>query len=609
MTTPDQSRRNFLRTSALTGIGLGLAASTTTSVRAAEPSATAATVTAGGITLPAGLGATRPRPAGQKPVHQLTTKPLQKVRVAHIGLSRGMTHVNDSASIDFCEVVAVCDIRADRAKNAADSCEKKTGKRPEIYSGDENVWEKMVDRDDIDVIYVSTPWAWHVRMALRAMERGKHAFVEVASAVTVDECWKLVDTSERTQRHCVMLENCCYGENELFILNLAREGVFGELTHAECAYIHDLRGMLYALGTEGDWRRDYHWQYDGNLYPTHGLGPVAQYMGIGRGDQFKFLVSMSSPERGLSKWRDEKKPNGGKHAAEKYVCGDMNTSIIKTELGRTIMIQHDVISPRPYSRINALSGTEATFFDYPARLAINTPTKYRLEAHGSHSWLGDADMAKMRKLFTHPLWSKLAEKAKGGGHGGMDFVMNWRHLDCIRQGITPDSVVYDAASWSSIIELTSWSVSNGSMPITVPDFTRGLWKTMAPLPVAEKTAAVVLPAAAVTIGQWAPQDLGADWKSKTWGMPKAITGAGLYVIEFQYTRGVSRLDLKNVALLKGDEVVARDDHAGHSGNSNNMNTYRLKLDSFDPAATYSLRADLKPDGPTDSFGDITVTKD
>ena len=606
MTIPKQSRRNFLRASALTGVGLGIAAATNTPAHAGE--STVATVTAGGITLPAGLGATRPRPAGQKPVHDLTTKPKEKVRVAHIGLSRGMTHVNDTLNIEFAEVIAVCDLRDERAKRAADQCEKKSGKRPEIYSGTENIWEKMVDRDDIDVIYVSTPWAWHVPMAIRAMERGKHVFIEVSAAVTVDECWKLVDTSERTQRHCVMLENCCYGENELFILNMAREGVFGELTHAECAYIHDLRGMLYALGTEGDWRRDYHWQYDGNLYPTHGLGPVAQYMGIGRGDQFKFLVSMSSPELGLSKFRKERNPNGGKHADEKYVCGDMNTSIIKTELGRTIMIQHDVVSPRPYSRINALSGTEGTFFDYPARLAINSPKKYQLEAKGSHGWLSDPDLAKMRKIFTHPLWSKLADRAKGGGHGGMDFVMNWRHLDCIRQGITPDSVVYDAAAWSSMIELTSWSVSNGSMPINVPDFTRGLWKTMAPLPVAEKTAAVVLPAAAAPIAQWTSKDLSTDWKTKTWNIAKTITSAGLYVVEFQYTKGSSRLDFKNVALLKGSEVVAQDDHAGYSGIANQNNTYRLKIDQFDPAATYSLRADLKPDGPADSFGDITVIK-
>jgi hypothetical protein len=242
--------------------------------------------------------------------------------------------------------------------------------------------------------------------------------------------------------------------------------------------------MLFSLGTEGDWRRDYHWQLNGNLYPTHGLGPVAQYLGVGRGDQFKFLVSMSSPEAGLTKYRDEHQPNGGRHAGEKYLCGDMNTSIVKTDLGRTIMIQHDVISPRPYSRINALSGTGATFFDYPARLAVNAPQRHGLEAAGSHEWLGEKDLATMRKKFTHPLWSSLAERAKGSGHGGMDFVMNWRHLDCLRRGSTPDSVVYDAAAWSSIIELSARSVATGSMPVVIPDFTRGLWRTMKPLAIA-----------------------------------------------------------------------------------------------------------------------------
>ena len=427
---------------------------------------------------------TRPRPAGQKPVHELTTPPRERVRLAVIGLSRGLSHVEDCLNIEFADIVAVCDLRADRAAKAADLCEQKRGKRPAVYSGTEQIWEQMVGRDDLDVVYIATPWAWHVPMSLRVMERGKHAFLEVAAAVTVDDCWRLVDTSERTQRHCVMLENCCYGENELFVLNLVHQGVFGELTHAECAYLHDLRTVLFSLGTEGDWRRDYHWQLDGNLYPTHGLGPVAQYLGVGRGDQFKFLVSMSSPEAGLTKHRDGQKPNGGRHAAEKYVCGDMNTSIIKTELGRTIMIQHDVVSPRPYSRINALYGTGATFFDYPARLAVNAPAEYGLEAKGSHDWLKEKDLATMREKFTHPLWRTLMERAQGAGHGGMDFVMNWRHLDCIRNGVTPDSVVYDAAAWSSIIELSVRSVATGSMPVGIPDFTRGLWPSIKPLGIA-----------------------------------------------------------------------------------------------------------------------------
>lgn len=599
------TRRDLLKTTALGGLGASLASIL---------GGTASAATTAPVTLPSGIVirpdivSLRPRPTGQKPVHELTTKPLRKVRVGHIGLSRGMTHVNDALNIEFAEVVAVCDLRDERAKNAADHCEKLQGKRPAIYSGSESVWEKMVARDDIDVVYIGTPWAWHVPMALRTMELGKHAFVEVAAAVTVDDCWKLVDTSERTQRHCVMLENCCYGENELFMLNMAREGVFGELTHAECAYIHDLRGMLFSLGTEGDWRRDYHWQYDGNLYPTHGLGPVAQYMGVGRGDQFKFLVSMSSPEKGLTTWRDRNQPNGGKHSKEKYICGDMNTSLVKTELGRSIMIQHDVVSPRPYSRINALTGTGGTMFDYPARLAVDHPRKYRLDSGGSHEWLGERDLARMRKLFTHPLWRKLEEQAKGGGHGGMDFVMNWRHLDCLRQGITPDSVVYDAAAWSCIIELSSLSVATGSMPVVIPDFTRGLWQTMKPLAIAEKTTAVVI-ALPVKVAEWTPKDLAADWTLKTWEVGKGITGAGEYSFEFQYTHGAHRLDFRKVALLNGEAIIARSEQPGHSGIDNANNMYRFTIAQHDPAARYLLRAEIKGDGGTDSAGDISVCKE
>ena len=266
------SRRGFLKASALTGLGASIVGiANAGSGRSSEPALSPGR----GAALP-DLGSIPPRAGGQSPVHALTTKPLERVRVAIIGLHRGMEHVNDCLAIEFAEVVAVCDLREDRAQAAAGACEKQRGRRPAIYSGSEDIWEKMVDRDDVDVVYVATPWAWHVPMCIRAMEQGKHAFVEVAAAMTVKDCWRLVDTSERTRRHCVMLENCCYGENELFVLNMVRQGVFGELTHAECGYIHDLRGVLFELGGEGDWRRDYHRRLDGNLYPTHGLGPVAR---------------------------------------------------------------------------------------------------------------------------------------------------------------------------------------------------------------------------------------------------------------------------------------------------------------------------------------------
>jgi len=342
------SRRSFLKASALAGVGASLAGAS----KAAAPLAPSSALTS-----VAEISQTRPRPAGQKPVHELTTKPRARVRVAVIGLHRGMAHVHACLGIEFAEVVAVCDLVPARADQAAEVCEKNRGHRPAVYGGTENIWEQMVEREVIDAVYIATPWRWHVPMALRTMERGKSAFIEVAAALTVDDCWALVDTSERTQQHCVLLENCCYGEDELFVLNLAREGVFGRLTHAECAYLHDLRGVLFSLGSEGDWRRDYHEHLNGNLYPTHGLGPVAQYLGVGRGDQFKFLVSTSSAEISLTEYRD----------------------------------QHQ-----------------------------------------------------------------------------------------------PDSVVYDAAAWSCFIELSVRSVSTGSLPVNIPDFTRGLWKTMPPLGIAEK---------------------------------------------------------------------------------------------------------------------------
>ena len=480
------TRRDLLKTSSLAGLGASIMAATGcgTAGGGVRAPADSATTTAGGIVLPAGLGSTRPRPAGQRPVHALTTKPLDKVRIAAIGCGgRGSSLMHDCLGIEFAELVAVCDLRLERATAMAERVVQAGRPKPAVIGGSEDAWEALCARDDIDVVYIATPWRWHAPMALRALEHGKHAFVEVAAMVTVEDCWRLVDASERTQRHCVMLENCCYGENELFVLNMVRQGVLGELNHAECGYIHDLRGLLFDLGGEGGWRREFHREYDGNLYPTHGLGPVAQYLGINRGDRFAHLVSMSSPQRGLGAWRAAHHPNGGQQDGETYVCGDMNTTLVKTALGRTIMVQHDVISPRPYSRINALSGTGGTFFDYPARLAIDDPKAHGLASEGSHAWLSDQDLATMRAKYTHPLWRKLQDRAKDSGHGGMDFVMNWRHLDCIRTGQTPDSVVYDAAAWSSLIELTSWSVANGSLPITVPDFTRGLWQSLQPLPV------------------------------------------------------------------------------------------------------------------------------
>jgi predicted dehydrogenase len=470
---PVASRRDFIKTAALglgsaalAGGGLPLAASPFGAVASDEP-----------------VSATRPRPRDAKPVHDLVTKPLDKVRVGVIGVGgRGWSLIRDMTRLDFVEITALCDIRRPRVELALKHILEKTGVAPKTYAGADHAWEKLVAQDDIDVVYVATPWEWHVPMAVRALAHGRHAFIEVSAAVTVDECWELVDASERHRRHCVILENCCYNEPELLVLNLARAGVFGELKHAECAYIHDLRDVLFKLDSEGDWRREYHKKLDGNLYPTHGLGPVARYLGINRGDRFASIVSVSSGEYNLSKHLRETNPNNGRHAGERYRCGDINTSIIKTARGRTITVQHDVVSPRPYSRINALSGTAATFFGYPDRLALDHPAALDLglAAKNGHKWLDDADYAKVRAAFAHPLIRELKARSKGSGHGGMDYIMNHRLLDCVRRGATPDLTVYDAAAWSAILELSVRSVAAGGAPVPVPDFTRGAWQTLQP---------------------------------------------------------------------------------------------------------------------------------
>jgi hypothetical protein len=478
-------RRDFLKLGVLAGLGLGLGG---------VPSATAKPDPAQLKHLRAAeMGTMRPRPAGNKPVWDLTTKPTEKVRVAVIGLNRGSAHVNSVAALPFAEVVAVCDIIDERAKAQAESVFKKTGKRPAIYSGDENIWEKMVTRDDIDVVHIATPWEWHTPMAIKCMSLGKHAFTEVNCGLTIDECWQLVDASEKYQRHCPILENACYGEEELFVLNLSRQGFFGDLKHGECGYIHDQRssgsgpkGYTF-MDKQREWRRNYATLLQGNVYPTHGLGTIAQYMGIGRGDAFKFAVSVSSPEFGLSQLRERVKPDRDRSQDQKFVCGDVNTSIIKTELGRTIVIQHDNTSPRPYTRGNMLSGSLATFAGYPNRLAIDADNSHPLldpkEKRNSHHWTYEGEaLKKFMEANQHPLARKVGEFAKKvGGHGGMDSLMNYRFLDCIRQGITPDLTVYDAASWSALLDISDRSVREDSVPVAFPDFTRGGWKALKPL--------------------------------------------------------------------------------------------------------------------------------
>ena len=395
-------------------------------------------------------------------------EPREVVRLGMVGVGlRGTSILKEFLKIDKVEFAAVCDIVQEKCARAAKLTEDAGQKAPAMYYNGERDYENLCKRDDIDLIYIATPWEWHVPQSLAGLAGGKHVGVEVPAAYTVEDCWKLVDASEKTRRHCIMMENCCYDYHEMMVLNMIGAGLFGELVHGECAYNHDLRGILFEDKDEGLWRRAHHTLRDSNLYPTHGLGPVANYMSINRGDRFDHLVSMSSAHLGLEAYRKENVPPGDPKWKEVYKCGDYNTSIIKTARGRTIMLQHNVSTPRPYDRINLIQGTKGIFRGYPPRIFFDGQ-------EGGHRW---DTPDKYKEQYEHPLWKKEGEAArKLGGHGGMDYIMCYRLIECMREGLVPDMDVYDAAAWSVPGPLSEMSVAKGSNAVKFPDFTRGRWQ-------------------------------------------------------------------------------------------------------------------------------------
>ncbi len=411
------------------------------------------------------------RPSNQSSVVGLSKPPIEQVKVAMLGLGNrgtGQAKLVNALFPDKARITALCDIRPEQVEKTLNNLKDK-GQSPATYSDSEEAWKEMVQRDDIDLVIICTPWKDHVPMALYCMDQGKHVAVEVPAAWTLDECWALVDKAEETQLNCMMLENVCYGDEELWVLNMVQQGVFGTLTYGEAAYIHNLRDSL--LGDQHyyeNWRMKANMEQDGNLYPTHGLGPVAQYMDINRGDKFDRLVSMSSKEASLSEMAQTVPSDNPFHGVKDIAHGDMNNTLIKTAQGRTILVQHDVVTPRPYSRINALAGTMAYHEGYPSRLSI---------AGMGHSWLEEDKYQKYREKYRHPIWAKLAEEIKEhGGHGGMDFVQIYRLIDCLNNGWPLDMDVYDAAAWSCLIPLTKISIELGNIPVKIPDFTRGAWE-------------------------------------------------------------------------------------------------------------------------------------
>ena len=412
---------------------------------------------------------------------------LKEIRMAIIGVGgRGHAHLKQLAYIEGTEIVGICDLHEDLVNRSVSSClEVGNGRHQDIakYFGGENQWKKMLKKVKPDAVIIATNWNNHAQMAIESMKKGAHAFVEVPIAVTLEEMWEIIDTSEQTQKHCMMMENVNYGREELLFLNMCRKKVIGDLLHAEAAYIHDLRDQMDDVKKRGEglWRPYHLAKRNGNLYPTHGLGPVAQYMNLSRSeDQFNSIVSYSTPAIGRNLYAKEKHNEDHKWNKIDFKGGDLNTSIIKTNLGRTIMVQWDETSPRPYSRLNLIQGTKGTLAGFPTRVALQGGVPGATDDH--HSWVTGKKLETLYEQYDHPMYKRLEAKAKKmGGHGGMDFIMLYRMVECLIKGIPLDQNVYEGCFWSSVSPLSEISVSKGGIPQKFPDFTRGMWKKTNPL--------------------------------------------------------------------------------------------------------------------------------
>lgn len=457
MTDP-MRRRDFLRAAAAAGAALATGAG----VVGATPSDGAV-----GEHPPS-----PPLPPEQDPL--FAAPPIETVRMGFVGVGhQGSAHVENFLRIPGVEIRAVCDLVPEKVARTRARIVAAGKPAPTSYDRGPEDYLRMVAEEELDLVFTATPWELHAPVCLAAMEHGKHAATEVPMAVTLDELWAMVETAERTRRHCVMMENCCYDRTELMILNMVRQGVFGELLHAECGYLHDLRELKLTDFYEGRWRVKHSIARNGDLYPTHGLGPVAQWMNINRGNRFDHLVSVATKSRGLNLWAAEHIGPDSPAATRRYALGDTVNTLIRTANGETIQVVHDTNSPRPYSRKILLQGTRGVVRKYPEQ-------KVHIEGVSpAHRW---EDLLAYRERYEHPIWRALEEESRGGGHGGMDYIEDYRLIQCLREGRPMDMDVYDGAAWSAVSALSEMSIARTQV-VDVPDFTRGAFVRRPPLEV------------------------------------------------------------------------------------------------------------------------------
>ncbi len=427
----------------------------------------------------------KPRSSKNKYMGGYAAPKLDKIKIALIGVgNRGQGHIKRFGSIQNTQIVALSDLyETNISKSLSIIKSLKTSMshtNPKTYWGNENNWKIMLDETDADIVVISTNWNNHAIMAIESMKNKMHAFVEVPMATSIKDLWQIVDISEKYQKHCMMMENVNYGREELMFLNLCRKGLLGELLHGEAAYIHDLRWQMHEeqMGT-GSWRTYQYEKRKANLYPTHGLGPVSQYMNLLRSeDTFKTLVSFSSPSLGRARYASQNFKKDHKWNKLNYQNGDINTTIIKTQIGRTIMVQWDETSPRPYTRLNLIQGTNGILAGGPTRAAFEKG--FDGYTKDSKEWITGEGIDALYEKYDHPLYKRLNKITKESGHGGMDGIMVYRIIECLRNGDPLDQNVYEGCAWSSLIELTSNSVKNDGEPQKFPDFTRGNWTTTKP---------------------------------------------------------------------------------------------------------------------------------
>ena len=408
------------------------------------------------------------------PTHvlQLTHPPIPIVRIGFIGLgNRGLLTLQRYLQVEGVEIKALCEIREGNLAKAQNILKENNRPTGTGYTGREG-WKQLCDRTDLDLVFICTDWLTHTSMAVYAMEHEKHVAIEVPAAMTVAECWQLVDTAEKTRRHCMMLENCCYDPFALLTLNMEQHGVFGEIMHTEGAYIHDLREMYFADESEGGyhnhWGKKYSIEHTGNPYPTHGLGPLCQLLHIHRKDRMDYLVSLSTQQAGMTAYAKRRFGPDSLEAQQKYKAGDVNTTLIRTAKGKSIMIQYDVVTPRPYSRLHTVCGTLGFAQKYPLPCIALEPN--------ANTPLEGKDLEEVMTRYQHPFTATFGMEARRKKVANeMNYVMDHRLIHCLQNGLPLDMDVYDAAEWSCITELSELSVLKNSEPIKIPDFTRGAW--------------------------------------------------------------------------------------------------------------------------------------